>query len=122
MVTTEAGMSPIDLPESVGEPSRRQLTGREPAAEIGKSSRDRRKGDADQAESCERASLAEARPRGSYTCFQVDRHGTLQSKKIAVTSPMGFGATNARCPTGVVGRRRTRRVPRPSRISASLPG
>ena len=48
MVTTEAGMGPIDLLESVGEPSRRQLTGREPAAEIGKSSRDRRKGDADQ--------------------------------------------------------------------------
>src|SRR5947209_11379305 len=96
MVTTEAGMGPIDLLESVGKPSRRQLTGREPAAEIGKSSRDRRKGDADQGESCERASPAETRPRDSCTCFEVDRHVTLQSTTIAFLDA--------------------------SRISASLPG
>src|SRR5882762_3191948 len=92
MVTTEAGMGSIDLLESVGEPSRRQLTGREPAAEIGKSSRDRCKGDADQGESCERVGLAETRPRDSCTCFKVDRHVTLQSTKIAVTLPMGLVA------------------------------
>src|ERR1700730_17337405 len=92
MVTTEAGMGPIDFLESVGEPSRRQLTGREPAAEIGKSSRDRRKGDADQGESCERASLAETRPHDSCTCFKVDRHGTLQSTKIGAPLPMGLVA------------------------------
>src|ERR1700730_5809993 len=92
MGTTEAGMGPIDLLESVGEPSRRQLTGREPAAEIGKSSRDRRKGDANQGESCERASLAETRPADSWTCFKVDLHVTLQSKEIAETLPMGLVA------------------------------
>src|SRR5437879_9175943 len=67
-------MGSIGLLERVGEPSWRQRVRREPAAEIGKRSRDCRKGDADQREPCERAGLAEARPRDSSGFFEVDRH------------------------------------------------
>ncbi len=63
MVATEAGVDSIDLLETVGEPRGRQLIRSEPPAEIGERRRDRRKGDADQCESCQCAGLAEARRR-----------------------------------------------------------
>ena len=44
-----------------------------------KRSSDRRKGDADQCESCQRAGLAEARPPGFCGCFKGVRHLPLQS-------------------------------------------
>src|SRR5579871_6165235 len=74
MVTAEAGMGSTDLLERVGEPSGRQLVRREPPPEIGKRTRERRKGDADQAEPYERAGATEARRRGFHCSFAIDGH------------------------------------------------
>src|SRR5207302_4281244 len=89
MIATETGVDSIDLLEAVGEPRGGQLVRREPPAEIGKRSRDRRKGDADQRESCQRAGHAEARRRGSCWCFKVVWHVPLQSNFRPVLTRSG---------------------------------
>ena len=81
MIATEAGVDSVDFLETVGEPRGRQLIRSEPPAEIGERSGDRREGDADQCESCQRAGLAEARPLG-FCWFEVVRHLKLQSNKV----------------------------------------
>ena len=68
MVATEAGVDSIDFLETVGESRGRQIIRTEPSAEIGERSCDRRKGDADQCESCQRADLAEVRSFGFRRC------------------------------------------------------
>src|SRR5438128_2591569 len=64
MIATEARVDSIDLLEAVGEPRGRQVMRSQPPAEIEERSRDRRKGDADQRESCQHRSGAEARSPG----------------------------------------------------------
>src|SRR5882672_6887588 len=83
MIATEAGVDSIDVLESIGEPRRRQIIRSKPPAEIGERSDDRRKGDADQCESCQRAGLAEALPRGFCWGSRDVRHLHLQSNRTA---------------------------------------
>jgi hypothetical protein len=58
MIATEAGVNSSDALENIGEPRGRQIIRSKPSAEIGERSDDRRKGDADQCESCQRAGHA----------------------------------------------------------------
>jgi len=51
MIATEAGVGPIDVLESVGEPRGCQIMGSEPPAKIGERCDDRRENDADQCQS-----------------------------------------------------------------------
>jgi hypothetical protein len=83
VVATEAGVDAIDVLETVGEPRGRQIIRSKPPAEIGERSSDRRKGDADQCESCQRAGLAKAQPLGFCWCFRVVQHLSLQSNRTA---------------------------------------
>ena len=84
MIATEAGVDSVDFLETVGKPRGRQFVRREPTAEIGERSRDRRKGDADQGESCQRAGPAEARPFGFCWCFHAANHLLLQLLSVIV--------------------------------------
>jgi len=69
MIAPEAGMHSIDLLETIGEARGGQLVRRKPPAEIGERPGDRRKDDADQRDSCQRAGHAEALPLGFCWCF-----------------------------------------------------
>src|SRR5712671_2750261 len=52
VIPSEPGMEAVDLLESVGEPTGRQLVGAEPSAEVGERSSNRSEGEADQGQSC----------------------------------------------------------------------
>src|SRR6266446_6697220 len=82
MIATEAGVDSIDVLETIGEPRGRQIIRSKPPADIGERSDDRRKRDADQCESCQRAGLAKALPRSSCCGSGDVRHLQLPSKRI----------------------------------------
>src|SRR5438093_13582865 len=83
MIATEAGVDSIDVLENIGEPRGRQIIRSKPPAEIGERSDDRRKCDADQCESCQRAGLPEALPRGFSGGSRDVRQLQLQSNRTA---------------------------------------
>src|SRR4029077_3340269 len=81
MIAPEAGVNPTGLLETIGEPCGRQRIRSEPPAEIAEDAYHRRKSDADQCESCERAGPAEGRPLGFSWCLMGVRHVLLLSSR-----------------------------------------
>src|SRR5262249_30768546 len=78
MEAAEAVVDSVDLLETVGEPRRRQFIGSQPAAEVGKSSGDRREHKADEGQSHEFDADTEGRRR-FHNCFKMARHGLSPS-------------------------------------------
>src|SRR5258708_33122354 len=84
LIPSEPEMEAVDLLESVGEPTGRQLVGAEPSAEVGERSSNRREGDADQGQSCYDV-LPTTRAmdfRGVQHC--VESHGEFSLIKLCV--------------------------------------
>src|SRR5262245_59381538 len=76
-------MDSIDVLENVAKSCGRQIIWSKPPAEIGECPDDRRKCDADECQSCQRAHNTEVLPRAFCRAFKKIRHLQLQSNRIA---------------------------------------
>src|SRR5437867_13380935 len=101
MIATEAGVDSIDVLESIGEPRGRQIIRSKPPAEIGERSDDRRKCDANQCESCQRAGLAEALPHGFSWGSRDVRHLQLARQRKVRTSDTTRYRSDGSCTKGM---------------------
>ena len=108
MIATEAGVGPIDVLESVGEPRGSQIMGSEPSAQKSERSHDRRESDADQCKVCQCSDRAECgctafpnlRPFDILNSHQIESaliilaadHANSMTLSIAQPSLGQFGA------------------------------